>query len=96
MRQIRLNSNTFTKMRKLRFLKFYNSISKGGNKCKVSNFQGSIFAEVRYWHWHGYPLTSMPSNINPDKLLFLEIPHSNMEQLWDCVQVYLIFYSMPY
>ncbi|KAK9200079.1 hypothetical protein WN944_015274 [Citrus x changshan-huyou] len=61
-------------------------MSKGGNKCKVSNFQGSIFAEVRYLHWHGYPLTSMPSNINPDKLLFLEIPHSNMEQLWDCVQ----------
>ncbi|KAH9725568.1 ADP-ribosyl cyclase/cyclic ADP-ribose hydrolase [Citrus sinensis] len=53
---------------------------------KVSDFQGSIFAEVRYLHWHGYPLTSMPSNINPDKLLFLEIPHSNMEQLWDCVQ----------
>ncbi|KAK9205170.1 hypothetical protein WN943_015437 [Citrus x changshan-huyou] len=85
-RHICLNSNTFTKMRKLRFLKFYSSISKGENKCKVSNFQGSIFAEVRYLHWHGYPLTSLPSNINPDKLLFLEIPHSNIEQLWDCVQ----------
>ena len=71
-------------MYKLRFLKFYNSISEGKSKYMVSNFQGSILDKVRYLHWDGYPLTSLPSNINPDKLVLLEIPRSNIEQLWDC------------
>ncbi|KAK9200075.1 hypothetical protein WN944_015270 [Citrus x changshan-huyou] len=83
-KQICLNLDTFTKMHKLRFLKFYNSISEGKSKCMVSNCQGPILAKVRYFHWDGYPLTSLPSNIYPDKLVFLEIPRSNIEQLWDC------------
>ncbi|KAH9725550.1 ADP-ribosyl cyclase/cyclic ADP-ribose hydrolase [Citrus sinensis] len=83
-KQICLYLDTFTKMHKLRFLKFYNSISEGKSKCMVSNCQGPILAKVRYFHWDGYPLTSLPSNIYPDKLVFLEIPRSNIEQLWDC------------
>ena len=92
-KQICLYLDTFTKMHKLRFLKFYNSISEGKSKCMVSNCQGPILAKVRYFHWDGYPLTSLPSNIYPDKLVFLEIPRSNIEQLWDCgFQVYVNIY----
>ncbi|XP_052294506.1 disease resistance protein LAZ5-like [Citrus sinensis] len=84
-KEIHINSNTFTKMCRLRFLKFYSSI-EGENKCKVSDFQGPGFAEVRYLHWHRYPLKSLPSNIQPEKLVLLEMPHSNIQQLWDGVQ----------
>ncbi|KAH9725548.1 Disease resistance-like protein DSC1 [Citrus sinensis] len=87
-KEIYLNSDTFTKMRKLRFLKFYISTHKGENKCKVSNFRSPIFAEIRYFHWHGYPLKSLPSNIDPEKLVLLEMPHSNIEQLWSGNQHY--------
>ncbi|ESR55071.1 hypothetical protein CICLE_v10023538mg, partial [Citrus x clementina] len=81
--EIRLNPNTFVKMHKLRFLKFYNSIN-GDNRCKVSYLQESPgFAEVRFLHWHGYPLKSLPSNINQKKLVVIEIPHSNIQQFWD-------------
>ncbi|KAK9205413.1 hypothetical protein WN943_015680 [Citrus x changshan-huyou] len=46
-KEIRLNPNTFTKMPKLRFLKFYSSSFNGENKCKVSYLQDSGFAEVK-------------------------------------------------
>ncbi|GAY64284.1 hypothetical protein CUMW_232320 [Citrus unshiu] len=86
-KDIHLNPNTFTKMRKLRFLKFYSSSFNGENKCKVSYLQDPGFAEVKYFYWHGYPLKSLPSNLNAEKLLFLELPGSDIEQLCDGVKV---------
>ncbi|KDO57449.1 hypothetical protein CISIN_1g0452022mg, partial [Citrus sinensis] len=72
----------------LRILKFYRSMNEE-NKCKVSYFQVPGFTEVRYLHWHRYPLKSLPSNIHPEKLVLLKMPHSNIEQVFDSVQHYL-------
>ncbi|XP_024045456.1 disease resistance-like protein DSC1 isoform X2 [Citrus clementina] len=83
-----LNPNTFTKMPKLRFLKFYSSSFNGENKCKMSYLQDPGFAEVKYLHWHGYPLKSLPSNLSAEKLVLLEVPDNDIEQLWDCVKHY--------
>ncbi|KAH9781913.1 Disease resistance-like protein DSC1 [Citrus sinensis] len=58
----------------------------GENKCKISDFQGPGFAELRYLHWHGYPLKSLLSNIHLEKLVLLEMPHSNIQQPWKSVQ----------
>ncbi|KAH9726116.1 Disease resistance-like protein DSC1 [Citrus sinensis] len=85
-KEMHLNSDTFTKMPKLRFLKFYRSSINGENKCKVSYLQGPGFAEMRYLYWYGYPLKSLPSNIHPEKLVLLEMPHSNIQQIWDGIQ----------
>ncbi|KAK9200336.1 hypothetical protein WN944_015533 [Citrus x changshan-huyou] len=87
-KEIRLNPNTFTKMPKLRFLKFYSSSINGENKCKISYLQDFGFAEVKYLHWYGYPLKSLPSNLSAEKLVLLEVPDSDIEQLWDCVKHY--------
>ncbi|KAH9781843.1 ADP-ribosyl cyclase/cyclic ADP-ribose hydrolase [Citrus sinensis] len=87
-KEIHLNPNIFTKMRKLRFLKFYSSSFNGENKCKVSYLQDLGFAEVKYLHWHGYPLKSLASNLSAEKLVFLEVPNSDIEQLWNGVKHY--------
>ncbi|KAH9782326.1 ADP-ribosyl cyclase/cyclic ADP-ribose hydrolase [Citrus sinensis] len=87
-KEIHLNPNTFTKMPKLRFLKFYSSSFNGENKCKVSYLQDFGFSEVKYLHWHGYPLKSLPSNLSAEKLVLLEVPDNDIEQLWDCVKHY--------
>ncbi|KAH9726195.1 Disease resistance-like protein DSC1 [Citrus sinensis] len=87
-KELRLNPNTFTKMPKLRFLKFYSSLFNGENKCKMSYLQDPGFAEVKYLHWHGYPLKSFPSNLSAEKLMLLEVPDNDIEQLWDCVKHY--------
>lgn len=80
--ETRLNPNTFAKIHTLRFLKFYDSIN-GENRCKVSYLQEGLgFAEVRFLHWYGYPLKSLPPNINKKKLVVIEMPHSNIQQFW--------------
>ncbi|KAK9205407.1 hypothetical protein WN943_015674 [Citrus x changshan-huyou] len=58
----------------------------GENKCKVSYLQDPGFAEVKYFYWYGYPLKSLPSNLNAEKLLFLELPGSDIEQLCNGVK----------
>ncbi|XP_052292132.1 disease resistance protein RUN1-like isoform X2 [Citrus sinensis] len=87
-KEFRLNPSTFTKMPKLRFLKFYSSSFNGENKCKMSYLQDPGFAEVKYLHWHGYPLKSFPSNLSAEKLVLFEVPENDIEQLWDCVKHY--------
>ncbi|KAK9200304.1 hypothetical protein WN944_015501 [Citrus x changshan-huyou] len=87
-KEIRLNPNTFTKMPKLRFLKFYSSSFNGENKCKISYLQDPGFGEVKYLHWYGYPLKSLPSNLSAEKLVLLEVPDSDIKRLWDCVKHY--------
>ncbi|KAH9725887.1 Disease resistance-like protein DSC1 [Citrus sinensis] len=52
--------------------------------------KGPVFTEVRYFHWHGYPLKSLPSNIHLEKLVLLEMPHSNIQQLLDGVRGFVL------
>ncbi|KAL5778565.1 hypothetical protein ACOSQ2_009302 [Xanthoceras sorbifolium] len=86
-RDVHVKPDTFSKMHKLRFLKFY-SARNGENDNKVHAFQGSEYVsdELRYLHWHNCPLRSLQSNFNPENLVVLNMPHSNVEQLWNGVQ----------
>ncbi|KAH9782080.1 Disease resistance-like protein DSC1 [Citrus sinensis] len=52
--------------------------------------KGPVFTEVRYFHWHGCPLKSLPSNIHLEKLVLLEMPHSNIQQLLDSVRGFVL------
>ncbi|KAL5739651.1 hypothetical protein ACOSQ2_028831 [Xanthoceras sorbifolium] len=86
-RDIYLSPRAFAKMHNLRFLEFYSSsYNEGLNKVHV--FQGSEFAftELRYLHWHGYPFKSLLSNFYLENLVTLNMPYSNVEQLWNGVQ----------
>ncbi|KAB2598632.1 TMV resistance protein N-like [Pyrus ussuriensis x Pyrus communis] len=39
--------------------------------------------ELRCLLWHGCPLKSLPSNFHPKNLIDLEMPYSQIEQLWE-------------
>ncbi|KAF4355031.1 hypothetical protein F8388_026532 [Cannabis sativa] len=83
MRDVDLNPEVFVNMYNLRLLKIYNSnnLIKG---CKLHFTRGlqCLPDALRYLHWYGYPLKSLPSNFNPENLVVLEMPHSQIEQLW--------------
>lgn len=83
--EIHLNSSTFIKMPRLRFLKFH-----GENKFKISHFEGEAFTELRYLYWDGYPSKSLPPVIRLDTLISLQLRESKVEQLWDGVPVCLL------
>ncbi|ESR55001.1 hypothetical protein CICLE_v10018552mg [Citrus x clementina] len=79
-RKIHMDSFAFSKMPKLRFLKFYGF----ENKCMVSHLDGVLFAELRHLEWQQYPLKTL--NIHAENLVSLKMPFSKVEQLWDDVQ----------
>ncbi|KDO37198.1 hypothetical protein CISIN_1g017858mg [Citrus sinensis] len=72
---------------------FYRSSVNGKNKCKISYLQDPGFAEVKYLHWYGYPLKSLPSNLSAKKLVLVEVPDSDIERLWHCVKVCISYYT---
>ncbi|EEF51023.1 disease resistance-like protein DSC1 [Ricinus communis] len=84
--KIELNSNAFGRMYNLRFLKFYQSYIHGGFKecTKIRLPQGldSLSNELRYLHWHGYPLKSLPARIHLMNLVVLVLPYSKVKRLW--------------
>jgi hypothetical protein len=87
-REIELSSTAFARMYNLRLLKIYNSVA--GDKCRVHLPSGleSLSEELRYLHWDGYPLTSLPSNFRPQNLVELSLPSSKVKQLWRGDQVF--------
>jgi hypothetical protein len=87
-REIELTSTAFARMYKLRLLKIYNSAA--GDKCTVHLPSGleSLSHELRYLHWDGYPLTSLPCNFRPQNLVELNLSSSKVEKLWREDQVF--------
>ncbi|KDO38120.1 hypothetical protein CISIN_1g043683mg [Citrus sinensis] len=62
-------------------------ICLGMSKVKEIHLNPDTFRKMlRYFHWHGCPLKSLPSNIHLEKLVLLEMPHSNIQQLLDSVR----------
>ncbi|CAK8541970.1 unnamed protein product [Lathyrus sativus] len=54
-----------------------------------SNFSGShkfLSDSLCYLSWNGYPSASLPSNFQPYNLVELNMPDSNIEQLWIGIQ----------
>uniref|UniRef100_A0A7N2MMN9 Uncharacterized protein n=1 Tax=Quercus lobata TaxID=97700 RepID=A0A7N2MMN9_QUELO len=69
-----LSAEAFTKMTKLRFLKICNvQLPKG--LSYLSN-------ELRFIEWYRYPLKSMPTSFQPNKLVELRMRCSHINHLW--------------
>ncbi|CAN6986936.1 unnamed protein product [Brassica oleracea var. botrytis] len=79
-----LGPTVFDKMCKLRLLKFYYSTS-GNHQFMLSLAQGlySLPDELRLLHWEGYPLENLPQKFNPENLVQLNMPYSDMVKLWE-------------
>ncbi|XP_050277028.1 disease resistance-like protein DSC1 isoform X2 [Quercus robur] len=80
-----LNSKAFSKMKKLRLLKVNNvEPPKGLLRGNVQLPQGlsHLPDELRVIEWHGYPLNSLPTNFQPNKLVELRMHCSHIKQLW--------------
>ncbi|KAG2291418.1 hypothetical protein Bca52824_038087 [Brassica carinata] len=81
--KLKLSSNVFEEMDRLRLLKLHYPTSE--NDCKVSLPEGllSLPDELRLLHWERYPLESLPGNFNPENLVELNMPYSNLTKLWE-------------
>ncbi|KAJ8769922.1 hypothetical protein K2173_009004 [Erythroxylum novogranatense] len=80
-----LNSDAFTRMPNLKFLKFYTTLDERTNgRSKLHLPQGLNYLpnEMRYLQWDAYPLKSLPVNFHPKNLFVLKLRNSKIEQLW--------------
>ncbi|CAI0556430.1 unnamed protein product [Linum tenue] len=73
-REMCLSPKAFEKMFKLRLLKLHN--------LEPSQGVQSLSDELRYLRWDGFPSKSLPSHFCPENLVELNLPFSNIEQLW--------------
>lgn len=87
MRDIRLNPDTFKKMTKLRFLKFYDYSERPNCNLSLPLGVESLPNALRCIQWDNYPLTSLPSTFCPENLVELNMPNSQLKKLWDGQQV---------
>ncbi|KAK9910640.1 hypothetical protein M0R45_034595 [Rubus argutus] len=74
--KVRLKADSFSNMDFLRLLKIKNVIFSGCHEYDLSN-------ELSFLEWHGFPSTSLPSNFEPETLVELHLPQSQIKQLWE-------------
>ena len=92
-------TKAFKRMKRLRLFKVYWS-------CGFTNFMGREYSkllvpkdfefpscDLRYLHWEGYPLESLPSNFDGENLVELNLKKSSVKYLWqsESEKVVLIF-----
>ncbi|CAH8274158.1 unnamed protein product [Arabidopsis lyrata] len=86
-KELPLEKCTFTEMRNLRYLKFYSSRchQEGEADCKINFPEGVEFSldEVRYLYWLKFPLEKLPKDFNPKNLTDLNLPYSEIEEVWE-------------
>ncbi|XP_048227155.1 disease resistance protein RUN1 isoform X3 [Ricinus communis] len=88
--KIHLNHATFSRMPMLRLLKFYRTWPSPMNQDAVfivksaeSNCLEDLSNRLSLLHWEEYPCKSLCSNFFMENLVELNMPRSNIEQLWN-------------
>ena len=85
-----LSAKAFSKMKILRFLKIgYVHPPKDliGGPIQLPQGLNYLSNELRIIDWRGYPLKSMPTSFQPNKLVELRMHHSDIKQLWKGIMV---------
>ena len=78
--------DSLTKMKRLRLLKVYPQFFKVD---LPADFELSSY-ELSYLHFENYPLKSLPKNFHANNLVELNLPISNIMQLWKENEVLLL------
>jgi len=102
-KELTLSPTTFEGMYNLRLLKiYYPPFLKNPSKKQIMNgkrvgihLPGGLHflsSELRFLYWYNYPLKSLPSIFFPEKPFQLEMPCSQLEQLCNECQVYMLYH----
>jgi Leucine-rich repeat (LRR) protein len=87
MEELQLTREAFRKMHNLRLLKIYNNFwTDKTNKVHLPHGLEGLSDELRYLHWELYPLKCLPCNFQPENLVELIMPCSNLEQPWEATK----------
>ncbi|XP_028760169.1 TMV resistance protein N-like [Neltuma alba] len=83
---ITLTASHFRKMHYLMSLKVYKSDRGKRSKLNICEDLDYLSKELRFLSWEGYPLPSVPLQFCAKNLIKLNLPKSNIQQLWNGYQ----------
>ncbi|KAG7532645.1 Winged helix DNA-binding domain superfamily [Arabidopsis thaliana x Arabidopsis arenosa] len=78
-----VNPKAFENMYNLRLLKIYSSNSESTQEFHLPKGLRSLPYELRLLHWEKYPLRSFPEDFDPRHLVELNMPYSQLQNLWE-------------
>ncbi|CAN6806173.1 unnamed protein product [Brassica oleracea] len=82
-----LHSQAFVSMINMRYLKIYNTDCPQECDPDITlNFPDGLqlpLEEVRCLHWLKFPLKELPPDFNPQNLVDLKLPYSEIEKVWE-------------
>lgn len=88
---IHLSSQAFAKMSNLRLLAFYMPECDGvpitSSKVLLEEGLEYLPEELRFLHWHEYPLETLPFDFEPENLIELNLPYGKIQQIWEAKKV---------
>ncbi|KAG7604533.1 putative TIR domain, AAA+ ATPase domain, P-loop containing nucleoside triphosphate hydrolase [Arabidopsis thaliana] len=80
-----ISGRAFEAMRNLRFLRIYRRSSSKKVTLRIVEDM-KYLPRLRLLHWEHYPRKSLPRRFQPERLVVLHMPHSNLEKLWGGIQ----------
>ncbi|KAG2301820.1 hypothetical protein Bca52824_030471 [Brassica carinata] len=78
-----VDPGAFQEMCNLRLLKIYSSDPERRPGLDLSMGLLYLPYELRLFHWENYSLRSLPEEFDPDNLVELNMPYSQLEELWE-------------
>ncbi|KAH0850437.1 hypothetical protein HID58_095484 [Brassica napus] len=85
--RIKLSPAAFLRMSNLKFLKFHSSHCSqwcdNDHKFQFCKGLDQFPDELVYLHWQGYPYDYLPSDFNPEELVYLNLRYSLIKELWE-------------
>ncbi|CAA7057316.1 unnamed protein product [Microthlaspi erraticum] len=78
-----VDPDAFQDMYKLRLLKIYSSDPEKRPGLDLSKGLVSLPCELRLLHWESYSSRTLPEDFDPDNLVELNMPYSQLKELWE-------------
>ncbi|KAL9310560.1 putative TIR domain, P-loop containing nucleoside triphosphate hydrolase [Arabidopsis thaliana] len=83
--EVVISGKSFKRMPNLRFLKVFKSRDDGNDRVHIPE-ETEFPRRLRLLHWEAYPCKSLPPTFQPQYLVELYMPSSQLEKLWEGTQ----------
>ncbi|XP_058758851.1 disease resistance protein RPV1-like [Vicia villosa] len=83
-KKVQLHAKTFKKMHNLKMIQFYKTYwFESYSNVTFHTFLNSFPDNLKFLGWTGFPQKSLPQDFCPNNLVALDMPSSDLEQLWE-------------
>lgn len=97
MEKFSISEGAFEGMSSLQFLQIYSQLGQQNENVSCLRIQEDLkyLPRLRLLNWDFYPGKRLPPTFQPERLVELRLQFSNLEKLWDGIQVGILIF-LPY